>query len=206
MPDTLDSLRQQLAALPAVDTLASLREREEDAKTRSFLAGRISTVETNSRVVAERTPQLDAVTANLAVLQDVREKLCNLLDTCNRPSTNIERGRLQNTKMSIVCCDRGISVAEGSGWELPTLELGKLLKEAGAAWVASIPELQRRITELQREVTDAQGRMDFALASDEERAALDEAAVARAKAFDALPKSERTRIVHERHREYMASR
>jgi hypothetical protein len=138
-----------------------------------------------------RPPRLTVDTAYLVALSEVRAALCQEFIKLAKPQTDLEFGTQVNCRLSILACDRGVDVAEGTGWCLATLRLGKLLAERNLTWAGPLPEAERRIADAQQRCDDAQARLDAALLDDAERAARDKESAERTAAFNALTKAER---------------
>jgi len=171
---TIESLRKELTALPdPLDVSGSPREVVAIEGRRSALNNAIHVIGVSATTLAEWRPRLDADVAYLDALNRVLQALNDELLALARPRTDHEWGVLANVKLSIVAIHRGVGIIDGTGWELSTIRLGKLLTEAGIEWCGSLPEVERRIREAQRRCDDAQTRLDAAQLDDAERAQRD---------------------------------
>jgi hypothetical protein len=192
---TYEQLVSDHAALLAPEDLpGNLTPAERDAYEgrRSTLAGRVRTAQQSRQILAEWRPRLDADTAYRDALSAIRdEKLCKELFALAKPRTDLEFGTQINVRLSIMACDRGLDVAEGSGWQLSTLRLGHFLTEANITWQGCLPDVERRIADAKSRVDDATARLTDALLDDEERRIADAGSAARAAAFNSLSKAEK---------------
>lgn len=170
---TIESLEQELAALPHEDVDPRLK--------RHILDARITAVRNATATIAELDPKTADLTTWRNDLIAWREKLCaELLGCPPRPHTDHDVGVLQNLKLSIMTVDRGRGVSDGSGWVLETLRVGRLMRESGFVkappvegqavgrlpWFGSLPEVEQRLKELTKQRDDARTRLDAALRDD----------------------------------------
>jgi hypothetical protein len=111
-------------------------------------------------------------------------------------------GEQQNLMLSIQVIDVGLGVIRDSGFDLTTLRLGALMREAGyepvdadperhysgvMPWFGSMPEVEQRIADLQQQRDAAQAQLDEALLDDNERERRAAEARARHDALNAAP-------------------
>ena len=131
------------------------RRREDYENRRVNIVRMLGRIDSASDARARFQPKLETSLVCLDVINGVREKLCKEIIDLPKPKTEREWGYLTNLKISITCIDRGAAFVDGSGWSIDTLRLGALLREAGAEWQGSIPEIEARIKDAQRRVDDA---------------------------------------------------
>ena len=196
----LAQLTEEFAALDL-----SRRRAEEEVRTcvtrMKLLSYRLSVIQVASTTLAGLAP-VAAEQEWLDNLTAWRKGLCDeLLALPPRIRTDKELGAQQNLKLSITTIDRGPGVINGTGYDLTTLRLGQLMREAGYApegadpnrnfagvmpWMGSLPEIEGRIARRQKELDDAQAQLDEAL-DDTERARGEAEAKARRDALNAAP-------------------
>lgn len=120
----------------------------------------------------------------LSELTQWRKILCDeILSLPQRLSSDQDIGTLQNLKLSIVVIDRGLGILFNTGYDLTTLRLGQLMREAGyeaigaeprrhysgvMPWFGSLPEVTDRIAAIEQQREEAQRRLDAALSPDDE--------------------------------------
>ena len=111
-----------------------------------------------------------------------RKTLCDELLALPSPIRDSHTlGVQRNLTLSIKTIDVGVAVVNGTGYDLTTLRLGALMREAGyeptgadphrnyrgvMPWFGSMPEVERRIQQLTKQRDDAQAMLDEALLDD----------------------------------------
>lgn len=132
-----------------------------------------------------------------------RKTLCHeLLALPPRIRDSHTLGVQRNLTLSIKTIDFGIDVVNGTGYDLTTLRLGELMRDAGfepagadrdrnysgeMPWFGSLPDVERRIAALQKQRDDAQARLDEAMLDDAQRERLAAESKARRDALSAAP-------------------
>jgi len=200
---TIEQLEQLRAAIPEDSTLplstthlelAVIRER------RRVLDNRLSAARNATATLATLgepdTAWLDHLKAWRKTLFDEQ------LAIPARVLTDQELGMRQNLTVSVRCIDFGPSVIAETGYDLTTLRLGALMREAGfevvgadadrnyngeMPWHGSLTEVEQRISDVSRRRAEAQARLDDALLDDDARATLEAEAQARRDALNAMP-------------------
>jgi hypothetical protein len=181
---TLAELEQQRAAVPADDALPATATQADLAANRSRRA-----------LLDRRLMQAREAASTLATLGSADADR-EWLDRLNiwRPALNTELlalkpsirdphtlGVARNLALSIECIDFGPGVLRDSGYELTTLRLGALMREAGyepvgaapergylgqLPWFGTIAEAEARIAALAAKRAQAQSALDDALLDD----------------------------------------
>lgn len=137
---------------------------------------RIQSIRSALSLLASVSPRIAAEIEWRDHLVDWRKTLCDeLLAFPARIRDDREAGKQQNVKLSITAIDRGF--IEGTGWELGTLRIGQLMREAGykegpkienqacgpLPWFGSLPEVERRVKGLLEQRDAAQAPLEAAL-------------------------------------------
>lgn len=202
---TIEHLQAQRAAIPEDGALPASTTRDELVALqaqRLALDRRIRQArEAMATLAALGTADADAawrdhLTAWRAVLCD---ELLAIKSPIRDPKT---MGKSRSLSLSIRCIDFGLRVVEDTGYDLTTLRLGELMREAGYAvegadpdrhyagtmpWHGSLPEVEQRIEDLTKRRERAQAALDDALLDDDERAAQEAAAKAKRDELNARP-------------------
>ena len=182
--ERLAQLAEEFAALKLRRTRAE-QEIDECVARMDLLNQRSTAIQVASTALAGLPP----VTPEQEWLDNLMTKwrpvLCDELLSIKSPIRDAYTLGVQtNLSLSIRVVDFGLGVLKDTGYDLTTLRLGQLMREAGfepagadpdrhyvgvMPWFGSLPEVERRIMNLQKERDEAQARLDEALLDDTER-------------------------------------
>lgn len=182
--ERLEQLQADAAAVvvareAAERDLEVLQKREED------LSRRITTIQV-ANTALRGLPAIEPDREWLKLLKAWRKTLADeLLALPERPATDMEVGQRRNLTLSIATIDRGPSVLSNTGYDLTTLRLGRLMRDAGyeplggdprrfysgvMPWFGTIEDVEERIAAHNERRAKAQAQLDQALAVDAQAA------------------------------------
>jgi hypothetical protein len=168
----LSRLEEDAAALPSDEVYE--RKLHDLRQKRETLSARILTIRSATATMADVDQEIAATTKWFDQLTAWRKTLCDEMHSL--PIRNDrDRGKMRNLELSLQTIDSGLP--GDTGWELETLRLGELLREAGyqeaprienqvygrLPWFGSLPTVKDRLRQLSRRRDDARMRLDDAL-------------------------------------------
>ncbi len=181
--ERLEQLRHDAAAIRIARETAERRV-EVLQKDEEVLSRRISTIQV-ANTALRGLPEIAADQAWLEHLITWRKTLAaDLLAMPERLSTDMELGQRRNLTLSIATIDHGPAVLTNTGYDLTTLRLGQLMRDAGyepsgadpirhysgvMPWFGSIADVTERLDALNKQRDEVQARLDAALSRDDDR-------------------------------------
>jgi hypothetical protein len=151
---TVEQMRTELAAmLDPLDIPRSWtpRELEHYEFRRRLLDMLIRRARSAAALVAELEPKIAALQPYLPAMAAIRQRLAD--EYLALPKRDV---RIRNFELSILALDRGLSVADDTGYTLNNLRLGLVMREAGVEWLGPVPEIDYRLAELTKRRDKAQ--------------------------------------------------
>lgn len=178
--ERLEQLRHDAADLRLALETAE-RKVEVLQKDEEVLSHRISTIQI-ANTALRGLPAIEPDREWLKLLKAWRKTLADeLLALPERPATDMEVGQRRNLTLSIATIDRGPSVLSNTGYDLTTLRLGRLMRDAGyepsgadprrfysgvMPWFGTIEDVEERMAAHNARRAMAQAQLDQALSAD----------------------------------------
>ena len=202
---TIATLEAERAAIPEDGALPATISRDELA---AILIRRVTL---DRRIMAARDaeatlaslPSAEPDELWLAFLNTARAKLCDeRLALPPRIRDPHMLGVQKNISHSLRCIDFGLAEFKDSGWDLMTLRLGALMREAGyeptaqeparnyageMPWFGTVDDVEHRLKNTERRRAAALAQLDDALMDDAERERREAESKQRIAALNALP-------------------
>lgn len=154
-----------------------------------------------TKLDAQLGPRLDALSQQEKYRKQLTDEYVALMAQSPRIRDPKLVGRRINLELSIKAIDRGLSVFDGTGYELSNCRLGELMKADGVEpvgadparfyagifpWPGSTPQLQREVKELTTRRDALAKKLAEATLSDAERAERDAANAEYARVYNSM--------------------